>query len=165
MRAFARRLDDREVPGRFNLDNNLSALDGFNKETTIATRLQNAGYATAQFGKWHLGPTPAIPSHGFKHTFSQNAQRPFSANITLDGKDRPMGVLEPEMYHVDGCSRAAASIIERYKEQPFFLYIAYRRRTRHSMHLPIIRPGSLARCRSDAGRPSQCSPPWMTASG
>ena len=135
MRAFARRLDDWEVQGRFNLDNNLSELDGFNKETTIATRLQNAGYATAQFGKWHLGPTPAIPSQGFKHTFSQNAQRPFSANITLEGKDRPMGVLEPEMYHVDGCSRAAASIIERYKEQPFFLYIAYR-----APHTPLDAP-------------------------
>src|SRR6476660_3943883 len=27
--------------GRFNLDSNNSALDGFNQETTIATRLQN----------------------------------------------------------------------------------------------------------------------------
>jgi arylsulfatase A-like enzyme len=81
--------------GRFDLDNNGSALDGFNKQTTIATRLQNAGYATAQFGKWHLGPTEAITKHGFKHVFSQNAQRPFSANITLDGQDRPMSDLPP----------------------------------------------------------------------
>lgn len=105
--------------GRFNLDNNGSSLDGFNKETTIATRLQNAGYVTAQFGKWHLGPTSEIPIHGFKHVFSQNTQRPFSANITLDGRDRPMGDLRSEMYHIEGCSRAAASIIERYKAQPF----------------------------------------------
>ncbi|WP_395716273.1 sulfatase [Prosthecobacter sp.] len=112
--------------GRFDLDNNGSALDGFNKQTTIATRLQNAGYATAQFGKWHLGPTDAITKHGFKHVFSQNAQRPFSANITLDGQDRPMGDLPPTEYHLDGCSKAAAAIIERYKDQPFFLYVAYR---------------------------------------
>ena len=121
--------------GRFNLDNNGSALDGFNKETTIATRLQNAGYATAQFGKWHLGPTPEIPPHGFKHTFSQHAQRPFSSNITLDGKDQPLGDLPPSMYHIDGCSKAAASIIERYKDQPFFLYIAYR-----APHTPLDAP-------------------------
>ena len=121
--------------GRFDLDNNGSSLDGFNKETTIATRLQNAGYATAHFGKWHLGPTPAIPTHGFKHSFAQNAQRPFSSNITLDGQDQPMGDLPPSMYHIDGCSKAAASIIERYKDEPFFLYIAYR-----APHTPLDAP-------------------------
>lgn len=121
--------------GRFNLDNNNSSLDGFNKETTIATRLQNAGYATAHFGKWHLGPTPAIPTHGFKHSFSQNTQRPFSSNITLDGKDQPMGDLPPSQYHIDGCSQAAASIIERYKGERFFLYIAFR-----APHTPLDAP-------------------------
>jgi uncharacterized sulfatase len=121
--------------GRFDLDNNGSALDGFNKETTIATRLQNAGYATAQFGKWHLGPTEAITQHGFKHVFSQNAQRPFSANITLDGQDRPMSDLPPTEYHLEGCSKAAASIIERYRDQPFFLYVAYR-----APHTPLDAP-------------------------
>lgn len=121
--------------GRFDLDNNGSALDGFNKETTIATRLQNAGYATAQFGKWHLGPPPAITQHGFTHVFSQNAHRPFSANITLGGKDRPMSDLPPTEYHIDGCSKAAASIIERYKDQPFFLYVAYR-----APHTPLDAP-------------------------
>lgn len=123
--------------GRFDLDNNGSSLDGFNKETTIATRLRNAGYATAHFGKWHLGPTPAIPTHGFKHSFSQNAQRPFSSNITLDGQDQPMGDLPPSMYHIDGCSKAAASIIERYKDEPFFLYIAFR-----APHTPLDAPQS-----------------------
>ncbi len=121
--------------GRFNVDANGDDLAGFDKETTIATRLQRVGYATAQFGKWHLGPTAQIPTHGFAHVFSQNAQGPFSANITLDGQDRPMGNLPPEMYHVDGCSRAAAAIIERYKEQPFFLYVAYR-----APHVPLDAP-------------------------
>jgi uncharacterized sulfatase len=97
--------------------------------------LQNAGYATAHFGKWHLGPTPAIPTHGFKHSFSQNTQRPFSSNITLDGKDQPMGDLPPSQYHIDGCSQAAASIIERYKDEPFFLYIAFR-----APHTPLDAP-------------------------
>lgn len=121
--------------GRFNLDNNGSSLDGFNKEVTIAERLRDAGYATAHFGKWHLGATDQIPQHGFMHTFAQNAQRPFSANITLDGKDKPMGNLPPTLYHIEGCSRAAASIIERYKDQPFFLYVAYR-----APHTPLDAP-------------------------
>lgn len=121
--------------GRFDLDNNGSALDGFNKQTTIATRLQNAGYVTAQFGKWHLGPLPEITRHGFRHVYAQHGGQTFSANITVDGKDRPMSELTPEAYHIDGCSQAAASIIERYHDEPFFLYIAYR-----APHTPLDAP-------------------------
>ena len=123
--------------GRFNLDNNGSALDGFNKETTIATRLQKIGYTTAQFGKWHLGPQSEITQHGFKHVYSQHGQQKFPANISLDGKDRPMSDLPPSVYHVDGCAKAAASIIERCREQPFFLYIAFR-----APHTPLDAPQS-----------------------
>ncbi|OYW76514.1 MAG: aryl-sulfate sulfohydrolase [Verrucomicrobia bacterium 12-59-8] len=123
--------------GRFNLDSNNSSLEGFDKETTIATRLQRSGYVTAQFGKWHLGPTMEIPTHGFTHSFAQHGQQKFSANITLEGKDKPMGDLPPEMYHVDGCAKAAASVIERYREQPFFLYVAFR-----APHTPLDAPQS-----------------------
>jgi len=120
---------------RFGLESNNHSLDGFNRQTTIATRLQKAGYATAQFGKWHLGPVAQITKHGFTHVFPQNVQTPFPANITLDGQDRPMGNLPPEMYHIDGCSQAAAALIERYRDQPFFLYIAYR-----APHTPLDAP-------------------------
>jgi len=117
---------------RFGVESNGNSLEGFNRETTIAERLQEAGYITAQFGKWHLGDGPNITDHGFKHVFNQNSQRPFAANIDLDGQDREMSSLRPEMYHVDGCSKAAASLIKRYRDQPFFLYIAYR-----APHVPL----------------------------
>ncbi|MGV3486577.1 MAG: sulfatase-like hydrolase/transferase, partial [Planctomycetaceae bacterium] len=120
---------------RFGLEDNGSSLSGFDRETTIAERLRDSGYITAQFGKWHLGPPPAITTHGFKHVYSQNAQRPFFANITHDGIDCPPGELPPELYHVDGCSRAAASLIERYHDQPFFLYVAFR-----APHVPLDAP-------------------------
>ena len=120
---------------RFGLESNGGSLEGFNKELTIAERLQAAGYRTAQFGKWHLGTGPKITDHGFDHVFNQNAGRPFAANITIDGANRPMSQLKPEMYHVDACSRAAAGIIERYKDDPFFLYIAYR-----APHVPLDAP-------------------------
>lgn len=120
---------------RFGVEANGRDLSGFNREVTIAERLQDAGYVTAQFGKWHLGPGPKITDHGFRYVFNQNSGRPFASNITLDGKDRPMSNLPPEMYHVDGCSRAAASLIERYKEEPFFLYVAYR-----APHVPLDAP-------------------------
>jgi uncharacterized sulfatase len=120
---------------RFGVESNGQSLDGFNRETTIAERLQKAGYITAQFGKWHLGPGTEITTHGFKHVYAQNSQAPFSANITLDGQDREMSNVRPEMYHVDGCSQAAASLIARYKDQPLFLYVAYR-----APHVPLDAP-------------------------
>lgn len=117
---------------KFGVEANGYSLEGFNQELTIAERLQKAGYVTAQFGKWHLGENSKITDHGFKHVFSQNANRSFWSNITLAGEDRKMSQLSAEMYHVDGCSQAAASIIERYKDDPFFLYVAYR-----APHVPL----------------------------
>ncbi len=121
--------------GRFNLDNNGSSLDGFNRQVTIAERLQKAGYVTAQFGKWHLGPLEEIPRHGFRHVFAQHGQQVFAANITVDGRDRPMGDHPPSDYHIDACSKAAEGVIGRYHDQPFFLYIAYR-----APHTPLDAP-------------------------
>ena len=120
---------------KFGVESNADSLDGFNREQTIAERLQSVGYQTAQFGKWHLGPGPKITEHGFKHVFNQNSGAPFSANITIDGSDRKMAKARPQMYHVDACSHAAASIIRRYKNEPFFLYVAYR-----APHVPLDAP-------------------------
>ncbi len=121
---------------RFGVDDNGDDLEGFNKETTIAARLQKAGYVTAQFGKWHLGPENKITDHGFTHEFAfHNNENPFFANINVDGTDRPMSKMTVDMYHVDGCSHAAAALIERYKNQPFFLYVALR-----APHVPLDAP-------------------------
>lgn len=122
---------------RFGVEANGQSLEGFNKSTTIAERLLEKGYITAQFGKWHLGANSKIVDHGFKHVFSQAGQPTFPANITLDGEDRAMAEMPAKLYHIDGCSRAAASIIERYKNDPFFLYIAYR-----APHTPLDAPKS-----------------------
>jgi len=120
---------------RFGVEHNKSPLDGFCTQTTLAARLQAAGYVTAMFGKWHLGPRDSILRHGFQHVFAQTGQGRYDANITVDGRDRPMGVTTAELYHVDACSRAAAAIIERYRDRPFFLYVAYR-----APHTPLDPP-------------------------
>ena len=109
--------------------------DGFGDALTIAERLKKAGYATGMAGKWHLGQPTHIPSHGFDQVFAKNANRPGTANFDLDGKDVPLGPESTGMYHLDACSAAASAFITRYKDQPFFFYLAYR-----APHVPLDAP-------------------------
>lgn len=120
---------------RFGVEANGQSLDGFDRSVTIAERLQEKGYITAQFGKWHLGPNPKIGEHGFKHVFAHAGQPTLIGNITIEGKDMPMAQVPSPSYHIEACSQAAASVIERYKDSPFFLYIAYR-----APHTPLDAP-------------------------
>ncbi len=115
-------------------------------ELTIAELLKARGYATAAFGKWHLGDQPgSLPTH---HGFDEfgglpysndmwpknpNAQRPWPALMWIDG-DRPVKeVTEAEQALLTkNVTDRAVRFIESHATQPFFLYVA------HPMpHVPI----------------------------
>lgn len=120
---------------KFGMESNADDHSLVLNEFTIPKRLKEAGYVTAQFGKWHLGPTIDIVKNGFDYIYPQNSGAPFPSNIDKDGNDRPLQVYPTEGYHIDACSQAASSIIKRHSKDPFFLYVAYR-----APHVPLDAP-------------------------
>ena len=118
------------------------------RETTLAEGLKQRGYATAMFGKWHLGsPNPAnghspdtLPlAHGFdrwigtnvSHDFSPGAhliQGPSEAGQPAPGYEfiaRDIATKVPVMESLSGrYADAAIGFIREMKDQPFFIYLA-----------------------------------------
>src|SRR5262249_35279746 len=122
------------------------ALRGLNPdEVTLAEVLGARGYATALFGKWHLGDAPAfLPTRqGFDEYFGI----PYSNDMS---PLHPLGPgLFPDLPLMDGervqeinpdqaqltrrYTERAVDFIARHADAPFLLYVA------HSMpHVPIF---------------------------
>jgi arylsulfatase A-like enzyme len=87
---------------------------------TIAESLKSAGYATAMFGKWHLGEKDAY----------HPAKRGFDEAIVSSGKhfnfttNPPVEVPEG-LYLADFLTDKAEDFIRRKKDEPFFLYLPH----------------------------------------
>ncbi|HEX4130367.1 MAG TPA: sulfatase [Pirellulales bacterium] len=104
-------------------------------ETTIAEILQPAGYATAAFGKWHLGDQPQfLPTRqGFDAFFGI----PYSDDMTRDKRPdrwpelpllRDETVIEAPVdrdYLVRRTTTETIAFIERNRDRPFFAYIPH----------------------------------------
>ena len=132
-----------------NAQNGLST-----RETTIADIVHAKGYATAIFGKWHLGSKKEyLP---LQHGFDEYYGLPYSNDmwpVDFDGKptkNMPKGIfptlpliegnrvvdsvmtLEDQSLLTKKYTDHAVSFINRNKNKPFFLYVP------HSMpHVPI----------------------------
>jgi arylsulfatase A-like enzyme len=100
-------------------------------ETSIARMLKDDGYATAVFGKWHLGYTPEFSpfSHGFDEFFGildwtvdYHSHKDFQGKPALfEGTE----MVERKGYLTDLITERSVSFIEKNKSRPFFLYVAY----------------------------------------
>jgi arylsulfatase A-like enzyme len=125
---------------------NHTAAYGLNlDEVTIAEVLKPRGYATAMFGKWHLGhKAPFLPLH---HGFDEYLGLPYSndmwprhpqrknffPDLPLMEGDR-VAKLDPDQSQLTTMyTERAVRFIERNRARPFFLYVA------HSMpHVPLF---------------------------
>jgi arylsulfatase A len=117
-----------------NINDTQRQVNLFLSETTLAEVLQNAGYKTGLFGKWHLG---AHPDHGpTKQGFDEffGLRDGFIDNYNhyfLHGKgyhdlfEGTKEVFAEGEYFPDMITDRALKFIERYKSQPFFLYLAF----------------------------------------
>ena len=87
---------------------------------TVAESLKAQGYATAHFGKWHLGET--AEHHPSNQGFDE-------ALVTMgkhvDFKTTPKADVPPGAYLADFLTDKALDFIRRRKDQPFFLYLPH----------------------------------------
>ena len=117
------------------------------RETTLAEICKQKGYATAIYGKWHLGHhLPFLP---LQHGFDEYYGLPYSNDMWPFHPERPGGypplplmnnndIIDPNVDHEDQArlttnyTERAVDFIERNKDRPFFLYVP------HSMvHVPL----------------------------
>lgn len=117
-------------------------------EITLPEILKSVGYKTAHFGKWHLGCLPQNPKlnhpqpnqHGFDFSFgTENNAIPSHLNpINFIKNGEKVG--EVKGYSCQILAQESINWIEKNKEDPFFLYIAF-----HEPHTVIASPPNLVR--------------------
>lgn len=104
------------------------------KETTIAQRLHDLGYATGIVGKWHLGnQSRFMPTErGFQEFFGFLG----GAHPYLPGRGAPIyrGTQQVTVseYLTDEFNREAVAFIDKHQKVPFFLYLAF-----NAVHTPL----------------------------
>jgi arylsulfatase A-like enzyme len=103
-------------------------------ETTIADRLKAAGYVTGLCGKWHLGN--AAKFHPQKRGFDEYFGFLGGAHPYFPMMGAPIfrgtTPVEEKEYLTDAFGREAVAFIDRHKDRPFFLYLAF-----NAVHTPM----------------------------
>ena len=114
-------------------------------EMTIADRLREKGYATAHFGKWHLGKNQPATAHGFDLSVADNGLgQPASYLSPYKNPNLPDGPDGEEL--TARLTREATQWMEKNKDRPWFLYLPH-----FAVHTPLGgKPDVIARFRSKA---------------
>lgn len=107
-------------------------------EETIAEILRKRGYATAAYGKWHLGVQPQFlpPNHGFDEFYGipySNDMWPLHPTGTYPGLPlfENMEIVNPSVSPDDQAqfttnfTHRTVDFIKRHQNKPFFIYLAH----------------------------------------
>ena len=104
--------------------------------TFFPEHLQQAGYATAMIGKWHMGGEVDDPQPGFDRWVSfkgQGSYLPIDDGLNIDGKRVPQ-----KGYITDELTDYALEWLEtRERDRPFMLYLSHK--AVHSEFIPAER--------------------------
>lgn len=129
-------------PNRIGIHNALGPdnTHGINSiETTLAEMLKEKGYATAIYGKWHLGHHPMfLPTrHGFDEWFGipySNDMWPFHPqqgpvfnfpDLPLYENETVIDTLTEQSQLTTQITERSVDFIKRNKDNPFFLYVPH----------------------------------------
>jgi arylsulfatase A-like enzyme len=89
---------------------------------TLAETLKDAGYATAHFGKWHLGPEPYSPlQQGFDFDLPHTAGPGPAGSFVAPWKFPNFKEKSPGEHIEDRMAAEAAAWLEQMKDKPFYM--------------------------------------------
>ena len=89
---------------------------------TLPEALKDAGYATAHFGKWHLGPEPYSPlQQGFDVDLPHTAGPGPAGSFVAPWKFKDFVERTPEEHIEDRMGDEAVTWMEKNRDRPFFL--------------------------------------------
>ena len=91
-------------------------------ETLLPQVLQNNGYVTGMWGKWHSGKTNGyFPwDRGFDEAYYASLYNYFDSSGLMNGEE-----LETDGFTTDAITDLAIDFIKRNKDHPFFAYMAH----------------------------------------
>jgi arylsulfatase A-like enzyme len=121
------------------------------EKITVAQALQKGAYATALFGKWHLGQNG--PYHPSQRGFDEAI---VSMGVHFDFETHPPVDYPKGTYLADFLTDKGVDFIRRHKEGPFFLYLAH-----FAVHKPLqAKEDLLAKFKSKAPVGGQGNPTY-----
>lgn len=107
------------------------------KEKTLPDHLKAAGYKTVMVGKWHLGHAEKFNpiNRGFDEYFGfLGGGHPYmpGKGVANNPIVRGLKPVEEKEYLTDAFAREAKAAIDRHRDKPFFLYLAF-----NAVHMPL----------------------------